>query len=126
LTNDTLKIHKGELVILSPNHSHRSDRTVPCWRPTNEQEDEAWRNEVRSSPLDDAGEPRIRPLHPYATDRLNEGTLAIVIKARCRANIGWQNYGKLVQVLIPSNGNTYYVQRKYVAKAVSNENPVHQ
>jgi len=28
--------------------------------------------------------------------------------------------------MVPSNGNTYYVNRKYVAKAVKDENSVHE
>lgn len=126
MAKDTLKIHKGELVVLIPNHNRRSDRMVPCWRRTNEQEDNAWDQYVRQFPLDDAGEPRVRSSNPYTTDYLPEGAPAIVVRARCTAIIGWNSYGKLVQVIVPSNGNTYYVQRKYVAKAVSGENPVHQ
>lgn len=127
MAKDTLKIHKGELVILTEPEAGRAHTgSVGCWRRTNKQEDDAWHDYVKHSPLDDAGEPQIRSSNPYSTDFLPNGTPVIVIKARCTANIGWHHYGKLVQVLVPSNGNTYYVQRRYVAKAVSNENPVHQ
>lgn len=125
MSKDTLKIHKGELVILVPGQD-RHTFMVPCWRRTNKQEDEAWQQYVQRFPLDDAGEPRVRSPNPHTTDYFQEGTPAIVIKARCTALIGWQSHGKLVQVVVPSNGNTYYVQRKYVAKAVSDENSVHQ
>jgi hypothetical protein len=129
MARDALKIHKGELVVLAETDSGRIGRghdSVGCWRRTNKQEDDAWHDYVKHSPMDDAGEPRIRSSNPYTTDFLPNGTPAIVIKARCTANIGWDHYGKLVQVIVPSNGNTYYVQRKYVAKAVSDENTIYE
>ena len=125
MAKDTLKIHKGELVVLvrEPNRPH-SD--IGCWRRTTEKEDEEWLDYARQSPIDDAGEPRIRSSNTYTTDFLPPSTPAIVIKARCTANIGWHRYGKLVQILVPSNGNTYYVQRRYVAKSEGHENSVPQ
>lgn len=128
LMQDNAKVtfRKGELAVLDSNGSPRNDMTVPCWRRTNKHEDDAWDQYVRQFPLDDAGEPRIRSSNPHTTDYLEDGTPVIIIKARCTATIGWQHYGKLVQVIVPSSGNTYYVQRKYVAKAVSCENSVRQ
>ena len=125
MAKDTLKIHKGELVVLV-RETNRPNSDIGCWRLPTEKENEAWLNYVRQSPIDDAGEPRIRSSNFYTTDFLPPNTPAIVIKARCTANIGWSRYGSLVQVLVPSNGNTYYVQRKYVAKSESNENSVPQ
>lgn len=126
MAKDTLKIHKGELVVLTSEKFDRVRDGVECHRRTNQREDEAWIEYVRQSPFDDAGEPRVRSSNPYTSDFLPSGTQAIVLKARCTANMGWYHYGKLVQVMVPANGNTYYVQRKYVAKAVKDENPVHE
>lgn len=126
MAKDTLKIHKGELVILTSEKFDRVRLGVECHRRTNQREDEAWAEYVRKSPIDDAGEPRVRSSNPYTSDFLPNNTQAIVLKARCTANMGWYHYGKLVQVMVPSNGNTYYVQRKYVAKAVIDENSVPQ
>lgn len=126
MAKDTLKIHKGELVVLMSLDEGRFRSGVEGHRRTNQQEDDAWLEHVRQSPIDDAGEPRVRPSNAYTTDHLPDGTHAIVLKARCTAQMGWYHYGKLVQVMVPTNGNTYYVQRKYVAKAVSNENPIPQ
>ena len=126
MAKDALKIHKGELVVLTSVGDDRFRSGVECHRRTNRQEDEAWVEYVRQSPFDDAGEPRIRSSNPYTSDHLPDGTHAIVLKARCTTQMGWYNYGKLVQVMVPTNGNTYYVQRKYVAKAVKDENPVHE
>jgi len=125
VAKDTLKIHKGELVVLTSDPYVPRD-SVGCWRRTNEKENEEWLEYVRANPLDDAGEPRIRSSNSYTTDYLPVNTPAIVIKARCTANIGWHRYGKLVQIIVPSNGNTYYVQRKYVAKSENNENSIPQ
>lgn len=124
MAKDTLRIHKGELVVLTSEHSDRVRDGVECHRRTTQKEDEAWTEYVRQSPMDDAGEPRVRSSYPYSSDFLANGTHAIVLKARCTTQMGWYTYSHLVQVMVPSNGNTYYVHRKYVAKAVKNENPV--
>lgn len=124
MAKDVLKIRKGELVMLAPGPNPRTDGNIPCWRATNKQEDDAWEKFVQLSLLDDAGEPRVRSPHPYVTDYIPAGTPVIVVRSRCTADIGWYHYGKLVQVLIPSNGNTYFVLRSHVAKAEIGENPV--
>lgn len=131
MTKDTLKIAKGELILLSYNNQDNNHKNsykweIAGWRQTTLKEDEAWTKYVNESPLDDAGEPRVRPSISHTTDYLPNDTSAIVIKARCTAYIGWNRVGKLVQIMVPSNGNTYYVLRRHVKKMSDNENSVHE
>ena len=124
MAKDALRIHKGELVVLTSEHTNSARGGVECHRRTTQKEDEDWIEYVRQSPMDDAGEPRVRSSNPYTADHLPDGTHAIVLKARCTAQMGWYTYSHLVQIMVPSNGNTYYVHRKYVTKAVKDENSV--
>jgi hypothetical protein len=126
VAKDTLNICKGELVVLTSNETNLYRRGVECYRRTNQKEDEAWAEYVRQYPTDDAGEPQVRSSDSFTSDDLPNGTCAIFLKAQCTTKMGWYPYGHMVQVMVPFNGNTYYVSRQHVAKAVKNENSDHE
>jgi hypothetical protein len=90
--------------------------TIQTSRPITQEEEEAWYNSEASKGMTDAGETKLPP-RSVAVD-LHRGRVYQVLRARCRAQLGWGNPTPgLAMVLCTHTGEETYIKRELLEVA---------
>jgi hypothetical protein len=108
--------HGGKLRYPLINYYNDGRGTVEASRPITGEEQAVWYQSDASKGLDSAGETKLPPQATHVL--LYKDRLYQVLRARCRARLGWGNpTGGLVKLLCTHTGETAYVKRELVEVA---------
>jgi len=103
--------HGGKLRYPLTNYYNDERGVVEAGRPTTREEQDAWYQTDAAKGIDDAGETKLPPQSYHIP--LYKGRVYQVLRARCRARLGWgRPTPGLAKLLCTHTGEEAYIKRE--------------